>query len=139
MREPFDENRLAATAEPIADPVQDFDWQELYARLEEDAQDADQDRTLAEAVQRLLQLLLAAGGPRVNPQRVGLRVIALAWVLSPDYFPDSPSLHQLAERCGVGAATLAELTGRISRQIGWRNRGQCHGWNWERSERSPLR
>jgi hypothetical protein len=68
---------------------------------------------------------------------VGLRVIALAWVLNPAYFEGSPSVSELANLCGVRAAALAAYTGHYSRLIGWRNRSQCHSRNWCRA-RTPT-
>ena len=134
----FNEALLAETLEPLEAAAREFDWENLYARLDADAGDDANQKDLAEAVRRLLQMLLPSPGQPVSPNRVGLRVIALAWVLSPGYFDDSPSLHELAERCGISAATLGELTGQVSRVIGWRNRPQQRGWNWHRAERRPL-
>jgi hypothetical protein len=116
----------------------DFDWEGLYAHLDADSRNGGNDPRLAEAVARLLQMFLPLDGKSVRPQTVGLRVIALAWVLSPGYFEGSPSLTELSERCDVGAATLAQFTGEFSRLIGWRNRSQQRGWNWHPSERRPL-
>jgi hypothetical protein len=62
----------------------------------------------------------------------GLRLIALAWVLNPGYFVGSPSLSELARRCSVRRAALANHTGYFSRLLGWRNRGQRHASNWLR-------
>lgn len=134
----FDETLLAETLEPLEAAAREFDWESLYARLDADTQDDANEKDLAEAVKRLLQMLLPSPGQQVNPNHVGLRVIALAWVLSPGYFDDNPSLHELAERCGISAATLGKLTGQVSRVIGWRNRSQQRGWNWHRAERRPL-
>jgi hypothetical protein len=62
-----------------------------------------------------------------------MRLIALAWVLSPGYFEGSPSIRKLARRCGIRIAALANYTGYYSRLLRWRNRGQRHAWNWLRN------
>jgi hypothetical protein len=136
MKTDFAEDRSADGRDPMDAASQDFDWQHLYRRLCEDASDADQDQRLAEAVTRLLQMLVPCSERQIRPDSVGLRVIALAWVLNPAYFGGSPSLRQVARRCGVTQGTLAHHTGRHSRLIGWRNRAQQHAWNWREQSRS---
>ena len=86
---------------------------------------------LAETIARFIQMLVGNAPGRIHPLHIGLKIIALAWVLNPGYFHDSPSLRQLARRCGVTPATLAHLTGHYSRFIHWRNRAQRHAWNWQ--------
>ncbi len=129
MKPEFNEAFLSDSRDLVDGQIQDFDWDRLYQRLVEDA--GETDPRLAEAVTRLLQSIVPYDHRQLHPEAVGLRVIALAWVLSPRYFAGSPSLRDLAKRCGVGAATLARYTGRYSRFIGWRNRGQRHAWNWQ--------
>ena len=138
MKQEFDETILADERDPIDSADQDFDWTQLYRRLGEDAASHGDDAKLAEAVVRLLEALVAKTDRPMHPQSVGLRVIALAWVLNPGYFDGSPSLRDLAKRCRVQPATLARFTGEVSRFIGWRNRAQRHAWNWQRFERSDL-
>jgi hypothetical protein len=132
----FHENRQSDKRDPIAAQHQGFDWEQLYERLSEDAANGDNDQRLAEAVTRLLQMLLPLTQRQMRPEVIGLRLIALAWVLNPAYFAGAPSLRQLARRCGVKPAALARYTGESSRFIGWRNRGQRHAWNWRQVERS---
>jgi hypothetical protein len=138
MRDTFQEDHIAESADPVDSLTQDFDWKLLYARLNEEACEAHLDPRLADTVARLITLLVADSGRRVKPASVGLRVIALAWVLNPGYFQDSPSLRRLASRCGVTRATLAHLTGHYSRFLGWRNRAQRHAWNWKRQNPPPV-
>jgi hypothetical protein len=138
VKHDFNENHIAETLDPLDAQEHEFDWEALYARLDVDARNGGNDPDLSGIVTRLLQMLLPAPGQKLRPSRVGMRVIALAWVLSPAYFDRNPSLNQLARRCRVSATTLGELTGEFSRQIGWRNRAQQRGWNWQRSERPPL-
>ena len=117
----------------------DFDWEALYARLDEDLHDPANDPRVAESAARLLQMLVPGVCNRLRPAQIGLRVVALAWVLSPDYFKGRPSLRQLAKRCGVSKSTLAEITAEVSRIIHWRNRAQKRAWNWQKSGRQPHR
>jgi hypothetical protein len=139
VKEEFHEDMLSDERDPIDANGQGFDWQQLYQRLGEDASSAENDRKLAEAVVRLLEVLVSKTDKPMHPQSVGLRVIALAWVLNPGYFDGSPSLRELAERCRVKPATLGRFTGEVSRFIRWRNRAQRHAWNWHAFERSDLR
>ncbi len=135
MRTDFAEDRVADCCDPVDAANQDFDWQRLYERLCEDAGSAGQDKRLAEAVTRLLQMLVPFTQRQLRLNSVGLRVVALAWVLNPAYFGGSPSLRELARRCGITQSALAHHTGRYSRLIGWRNRAQQHAWNWRKDAR----
>jgi len=138
VKQDFDETHIAETLDPLDAQDSEFDWEALYTRLDDDARNGGNDPDVSTIVTRLLQLLLPTPGQKLRPSRVGMRVIALAWVLSPAYFDRNPSLNQLARRCRVSAATLGELTGEFSRQIRWRNRAQQRGWNWQQSERPPV-
>jgi AraC-like DNA-binding protein len=132
----FREDLRSAKRDLIDAQHQGFDWEQLYERLSEDVADADSYQRLAEAVTRLLQMLLPLAHRQIRPEVIGLRLIALAWVLNPGYFAGAPSLRQLARRCGVKPSALARYTGQSSRFIRWRNRGQRHAWNWSQVERS---
>lgn len=131
----FDEAYLAEHRDPLDAPNPDFDWQQLCQHLGEEAEPvADGDNAhRAEVVVRLLQLLLSRTERNVEPRKIGMRVIALAWVLNPAYFVGSPSLTELAQRCGISPGTLANYTGQASRYLRWRNRAQRHAWNWRPS------
>ncbi|MCP5525126.1 MAG: hypothetical protein H7A46_26680 [Verrucomicrobiales bacterium] len=111
--------------DPLDVPFEDFDWQELYQRLGEDARNGKIDPDLSDVVVRLLELFLRnRRARRVSLQQVGLRVVALAWVLSPAYFAGSPSLRELAQRCRIDSPSLALCTSRMSRLIRWQNGAQ---------------
>jgi hypothetical protein len=139
VKEKFNEGMLSNNRDPVDAADQDFDWQRLYAQLGEDARSGDYDRELAETVIRLLEVLVKKRDRPMYPMSVGLRVIALAWVLNPAYFKGCPSARDLAKRCRVKPSTFARFTGEASRMIRWRNRGQRHAWNWHNLERSGLR
>jgi hypothetical protein len=129
MKSDFDEGFLSESRDPLDAPHQNFDWELLYERLDEGKVEGPaRDQLIA----RLVQLVISNDSERLIPKKIGLRIIALAWVLNPAYFPGSPSLRQLAKRCGVTAPTLARLTGEFSRMTGLRNRAQRHAWNWKK-------
>ncbi|MCL4181031.1 MAG: hypothetical protein KJ072_25210 [Verrucomicrobia bacterium] len=130
MKEAFDDNWRSDKLDPVDAPDQDFDWQALYQRVNEDAASGENDPRLSQVVLGILQLLLPPSNRRLQPESLGLRLIALAWVLSPAYFEGTPSIRRLAKRCGIRIAALANYTGYYSRLLGWRNRGQRHAWNW---------
>ncbi len=135
MNQPFDETYRSAAQDPLNAPDQDFDWQGLYQRLSEEAGESDDGQRLAEALRRLIQMLVPDAERQIRVESVGLRVLALAWVLDPSYFGGSPSLRELARRCGVTQSALARHTGRYSRLLGWRSRAQQHAWNWRQATR----
>jgi hypothetical protein len=134
LKEAFHEAFVADGLDPLDGALQDFDWDLLYRRLAEDVGNGNMNQQLAEVVTRLLQILIPFRQGRIHPVSIGLNIIALAWVLNPAYFNGSPSLRDLARRCGIQPSTLARHTGHYSRFIGWRNRGQRHAWNWQAEE-----
>ena len=115
----------------------DFPWAEVFERLDTMEGLADGAPDQSETITRMMhQLLLDAQGTRINPKTIGLRLIALGWVLRPSYFPGSPSLRELANRCGVSPSALAYFSGEVSRVTGIRNPAQRHAGNWRAPERS---
>lgn len=137
MSTEFDDEHLSKKRDPLDGQSADFDWDKVFERLDSgdgiDAANEEQTETIA----RLMRLLLAdTQAGRINPKTVGLRVLALAWILNPAHYPDTPSLRRLAERCGVSPALLAFYTGELSRLTGIRNRAQRHAGNWKPPERS---
>ena len=136
MKQDFHEGLRSSNRDRIDARDQDFDWPGLYRRLSEDAHAEGNDRDLAGVVTGLLQMLVPYREGRIRPTTLGFRLIALAWVLDPDYFPGSPSLTELARRANITPAKLARYTGHYSRLLRWRNRGQQHAWNWRKGQRS---
>ena len=139
MRDDFDEGRLSERRDPLDAPFQDFDWDRICDQIDADVDSGKIEKQLAEAITRIFQVLIPLRAHYLPPIEIGLNVIALAWVLNPAYFEGSPSLRQLARRCGVHAATLARHTANYSRLVGWRNRAQRHAWNFRKGKRSRLR
>ena len=137
MKEEFYEDLQSERRDPVDAPFQDFDWDKICDRIDGDVESGEMEKQLAEAITRILQILIPIRVKYLPPIEVGLNVIALAWVLNPAYFEGSPSLRKLAKRCGVNPGTLARHTAYYSRLIGWRNRAQRHAWNW--SKKQPLK
>lgn len=137
MKPAFHEDLLADNLDPLDAKNPETEFAQLFDRLCEDATNGENDRDVAELVVRLLQMFVPNRRKQIVPRTVGLRIIALAWVLSPAYFEGSPSLHNLAKRCGATPTVLANYTARFSRLIQWRNRAQQHAWNWRKSEPPP--
>ena len=136
MKSAFDESFIGADRDPVDSPCQDFPWAEVMERLDSGEGLVADDPEQVEAISRLMHLLLTdAQGRGINAKAVGLRLIALGWVLNPANYPGSPSLRELAQRCGVPSSTLAHYTGEISRATGIRNRAQRHAANWKQTER----
>ena len=123
MSAELDDDCLSEKRDPVDARSADFDWDAVFERLDSgDGIDAANEEQ-TEIIARLMRLLLAdAQAGKINPKTVGLRVLALAWVLNPAHYPDAPSLRRLAERCGVSPALLAFYTGEVSRLTGIRNR-----------------
>lgn len=130
MQNEFKED-LSLNLSTLDHRCQDFDWEAIHYSFEK-AGEADKPETrIAEAVLGVLQMLLPPlSTRRIQPESLGIRLIALAWVLDPANFNGSPSLRKLARRCGIRSAALANHTGHFSRLLGFRNRGQRHAWNW---------
>ena len=140
MNANFNEAYRADHLDPVDGQVADFDWPGVLERLDGSEGTVTNSPEQTETIMQLLTLLLAdAQGTRINAKAIGMRLIALGWVLNPANYPNSPSLRALAERCAVSPAALAHHSGAISRETGIRNRSQRHAANWRPAERSPLK
>jgi hypothetical protein len=139
LKQPFDETRVAKSRDPVDAPSLGFDWDEIYRVLDDEMPEREADKLLDELLVRLLQFLIPKRPERLSARSLGLRVLALAWVLSPGFFEGTPSLRRLARRVNVSPSKLSRHTGRISRLLRWRNRAQQHAWNWNKGQRSRLK
>ena len=135
MKPPFDEARLHPDCDPTGCAgCAQFDYEEVYERLDGTPQPGACPKALI-AFSRLLRALLPDGRPARHI--VGLRVIALAWTLNPGNIAGSPSVKELARRCGVTPEHMAKLTGQMSRLAEWRNRAQQRAKNWRPTPAQP--
>jgi len=139
LKEPFEETWMAKSRDPVDAADQDFDWLELYRILDDEMPETAGDKLVEELLVRLIGLLIPKFRGRIFPRTIGLRILALAWLLRPDFFGNARSLRRLARRAGVTPAKLSRHAGRLSRVLRWRNRGQSHAWNWGKGQRSTLK
>jgi hypothetical protein len=72
-------------------------------------------------------------------EEIGRKLIALAWVTSPSFFVDSPSLVQLAKQFHTTPRILTVLTAEASRRFGITNRSQAHYWQRVFSKNGALK
>ncbi|MBE7504298.1 MAG: hypothetical protein HS113_29215 [Verrucomicrobiales bacterium] len=112
----------------------DFDWDTVYQHLDGHCEGGCPKALTAFSM--LLNAIMDVS--RLDRKVIGLRVIALAWVLNPANVRGSPSLVRLARRCGVTRNYMAMLTGEMSRLARWRNRAQQHAWNWRQKASPPT-
>lgn len=140
MKQAFYETMVSDDRDPIEphDADREFDYEALFRILDNELPEDERDKQLQELVVRLLLLLVPTKQRRLFPRSLGLRLLAIAWVLNPSFFVDTPSLRELAQRAGVTPAKLSRHTGRFSRMLRLRHRGQSHAWNWDKGQRSDL-
>ena len=132
---PFDDTKAFTPGDPAAHGVTEFDFDQVYRHLDGEGS-PDASRKALEAFCLILEAMMPRR-PQLDVRdlrAIGLRMIALAWVLSPANIPGSPSLAQLARRLRVHKNYLTSLTSEMSRLAQWRNRAQKHAWNWARTD-----
>ena len=105
-----------------------FDWETLTHALGEDELGPVEYQRLAFALGRILRWLVVpktnGKGSRQQQRVIALRAIALAWVVDPRMFDDTPSLRTLAKRSGVTYDTLQHHSGGAVDRFGVANRYQ---------------
>ncbi|HET7624390.1 MAG TPA: hypothetical protein VFM25_03925 [Verrucomicrobiae bacterium] len=136
MKPEFHEDYQSQHTNPLSPTHADFDWDELDKRLGESELESDEtpEQKFTAAMRRIFQWVLnidynIKSNELMPDTLIGRRFIALAWVINPALFPDSPSLHKLSRRLGFTAPILAALTGEVCREFGIQNRAQAHAWN----------
>ena len=121
----------------------DFDWASLYEKFNEQDQDAHR-QAVAEVVKALSRRETVATFKDimmwlldVNLQdhraraTIGVRAVAMAWVINPDQFQGA-SLAMIAKSMGFkGANSLSPAAADFSRRFGITNRFQKHDWRKE--------
>jgi hypothetical protein len=133
----FNEALRSERTDPLAESCIDFDWNDLYRRLgeTEDREDDELNQKLAQVLRHVFEWATDADWKSpVIEQTISRRFVALVWVTNPEIFAGSPSLRELTARLGVGAGTLANYTGEVSRKYGIQNRAQAHAWNRKKSD-----
>ena len=132
----------SAELDPLASNP-DFDWPGLYEKLKEPDEQAHQ-QAVAEVVSVLSRRATVAAFKdimrwllEVNLQdhraraTIGVRAVAMAWVINPDQFQGA-SLAMIAKSMGFkGANSLSPAAADFSRRFGITNRFQKHDWRKE--------
>lgn len=59
-------------------------------------------------------------------ERIGRRLIAIAWATNPALLEDQPSLTALARKFGISPGELSKHTSEASRKFGVENRFRAH-------------
>ena len=114
--------------DPLAVTSQDFEWNELERLLGEAETLTDEDREkLVHVFITIFQWAVESTPRKIDLQRIGLKLTALAWVISPRYFHSSPSARKLAQLAGVRKSKLSEACVAASKRFGLYNRPQRHG------------
>lgn len=124
----IDKSRL----DPLIETSQGFDWDEVERLLGEARELTEPDRErLAHVFLELLRWAVSTGPRTIYTKTVGLRLVALAWVLNPAMFDESPSGKELARRVGLCDAKFSREAVYASRTFHIRNRPQRHGGNFK--------
>jgi hypothetical protein len=118
MIEAFDEARRS----PLADPLDAITVEFPYAELEGEKLDADEaERRNARAIIFMREVLRWVTEP-YSARAIFVRTVALAWVVNPSVWEDTPSLTELARRYRVPQPTLVKGVLKAARHFGIRNR-----------------
>jgi hypothetical protein len=135
----FYEEYVSPHQDPLSPTHADFDFDAVARSLGEiipsdnDPEEAsDITPELVRAFKRIFEFCLNIDiNKKVATELVGRRLMALAWVINPSLFEDSPSIRELNRRLGFQGSTMRMLTGEASRAFGIRNRAQGHAWNYD--------
>ncbi len=121
---------------PMVDKSVEFDWAGLFSAMEEPggpeklaAQLADSDRELlANVLGQILRWALAAD----KIGAIGIRTVALCWLIDPSYFDGGPSCAELSKRFGFkNREYLSKHTANARRKFKIKNRAQDHAHNFK--------
>lgn len=125
-----------------SEPHQDFDWDGLFERMGEKDDRLKlklkhKDRAeMAQALARIFDWILRLDtSSRLVPRIVGLRFIALAWVMNPELF-EGASIRKLAKDLESAVACLSPLTAAASRDFEISNHFQRHDWRKRKTRKT---
>lgn len=135
----FYEDWISPHQDPLAPTHADFDFDAVARNLGEpvEADNLPDEQCqitpeLVRAFKHIFEFCLNIDiNKSIATQLVGRRLMALAWVINPGLFEDSPSIRELNKRLGFQGSTMRMLTGEASRAFGIRNRAQGHAWNYD--------
>lgn len=143
MRGEFIEDMHSDKVDPTTKDCEEFDWDDLYERLgeldrtraaETEEQHEQQMQRLAFALGTILDWIINGQSNRRPKQflrAVGMRTVAMAWVIDPKRFDDA-SIRQLSKALGFTAANISPLTAEFSRLYSVFNKFQNHDWRKEK-------
>ena len=131
MKPQFHEDHLSPKLDPVDGRTADFDWASMDQELGELAEelDAHDYEALTVALRRVLLWIVHRCNNPGSDLIIGRRALALTWVINPGLIPGSPSLRRLERRLGIPQNMLSRYAADATREFGYRNRGQAHGWN----------
>jgi len=131
----FKEDFISEKRDPTVPTATDFDWDEVFREMGELS--SEDKASVAIVIRKIFLWVTAVKLNRRNTQKmVGRRFIALAWVLDPSLFEDSPSLESLGKK--IGCKKMWMLSGQVTKDIGIHNHGQDHAWNRGESDKNKA-
>jgi len=133
----FDEGRDSDKRDTLDGKTQEFDYEAVDRDLGTPIAEGIDYTALIVALERINEFVF--GIDKLRPTTIGLRYLALMWVVNPDLFKRfqtgekerSISINEMIEQVGVHPVTLARYTAEASRRFGIRNRGQAHAGNFK--------
>lgn len=120
--------------DPLGHGVQDFDWATVFKHLDKERLSTEDREKLIAALRTIIQWIVGQKTRKVSAvsaKLAGRRLFALAWVLRPDLFPETPSLRWLARKVGMKRSSFSKFTAAASRTFQVRNRAShSHAHNF---------
>jgi hypothetical protein len=132
MSKEFNEAFVSDDVDPHnPNQVADFEWDTLYERLGESV-GADLNGpdlpAMSTALAVILDWILRVDLRKKNCLKaIGLRTVAMAWVVDPSRFHDE-SVRTISKRLGFTAPVMSVLSADFSRRFKIQNRFQDHDW-----------
>jgi|ERR1039458_4013923 hypothetical protein len=130
LRDEFKPSQL----NPASNGNPDFDWESVFAHLDGDVTDDAETKQAAAKMTARVMAELVAWALEVNLQdhralkAIGVRLVAMAWVINPKQFGDS-SLATISKSLGFkGANSISPSAAEFSRRFGLTNKFQDHDW-----------
>lgn len=123
----------------------EFGWDELYDQLGETEDSREEFAGVArrQSVRFAVALVDWLLGDTINRHtihNVGLRALAMAWVIQSRHMEDFPQLHTLAQKLNFAESNISPLTAEFSARFGIRRPEQKHDWRHhdERTDRNKA-
>jgi hypothetical protein len=132
-------NDMGTDSDPLDGRECDFDWQEIFTRLDACASENGPDwprmgYALSEVLKFAAKPVLGENAGALQLRQAGERLAALSWILEPDAFAGTPSGRELSRRLGLPVTEISAFVCEWTRRYGIRNRAQSHGRNGNHSD-----